>query len=85
MSSSRSDDVTTSVRVSVCLSVHSHSFNLEHSKHLKQDISWILQGCLMGVSGCLKGVHMLCKGCSKDAVRVFQEYSNAVFGCSESI
>ena len=37
MSSSRSDKVTKFVRLSVCLSVVILS-NLEHSKHLKQDV-----------------------------------------------
>ena len=43
------------VCLSVCLSVVNLS-NLEHSKHLKQDVSKVLQRCLMGVSGCLKDV-----------------------------
>ena len=51
----RSDDVTKSVCLSVCVCVVILS-NLEHSKHMKQDVSWILQGCLMVISGCLKGV-----------------------------
>ena len=52
MSSSRSDDVTKLVGVCVVI-----LFVLEHLKHLKQDVLKILQGCLMGVSRCLKGVH----------------------------
>ena len=71
MSSSRSDKVTKFVRLSVCLSVVILS-NLEHSKHLKQDVKWIMQRCLMGVS-------RVFQGCSKIAVMVFQEYPKAVF------
>ena len=46
MSSSRSDDVTKSVCLSVCV------FSLEHSKYLKEYVLRELQGCLRGV--CLK-------------------------------
>ena len=59
MSSSRSDDVTKCVCVCGCPSVV-NLFSLEHSKHLKLDVSRVSQGCLKSVSrvfqGCLKGV-----------------------------
>ena len=79
MSSSRSDDVTKSVRPFVRSSVVILS-SLEHSKYLKQDVLRELQGCLRGVclkfQGCLevsrmfqetfKGVNRKCQGCFKE-------------------
>ena len=62
MCSSRSDDVTKFVCLSVVI-----LFDLEHLKYLKQYVSKVLQGCLIGVSGCLNGV-----------LRVFQKYFKGV-------
>ena len=43
ISSSRSDNVTNSVCLSVVF------FYYEHSKHLKQDVSGVYKGCSKGV------------------------------------
>ena len=51
-SSSRNDNVTKCVFGFVVI-----LFNLVQLKHLKQYVLKVLQGCLMGVSRCLKGVH----------------------------
>ena len=71
MSSSRSDDVTKSVCLwGVIL------FRLEHSKHLKLDITRVFQGCLLGVSmefqGCLPGVSMVYHRCLKGVSSLIQ-------------
>ena len=73
--------------VYVCLSVC--LFSLEHSKHLKQDVSRVSQGCLLGVSrvfsGCsigvlkmfsgyLKGVSRMHQGCFMGVSRLLQRY-----------
>ena len=47
-------------------------FSLEHSKHLKQDVSRGLQGCLRGV--CLKF-----QGCFKEISRMFQVSFKVVY------
>ena len=49
-------------------------YNLEHSQHLKQDVSWILQECLMSVSECHKG-----------ALRMFGLYLKGVFRVSDGV
>ena len=72
MSSSRSDDVTKSV----CLSVSSHSFSFDHLKHLKQDVSRVLQVFLLDVprlfQGCFKEVSRVFQGSFKGVSRKFQ-------------
>ena len=45
--------------------VRSHFLSLEHSKHLKQDVSRELQGCL-------KGVGLKFQGSFKEVSRMFQ-------------
>ena len=62
-----------SLSVCVCLSVVNLS-NYEHSKHLKQDVSWVLHGCLVS-----HGRFRVSQGYSCGALRVFQEYSKVVF------
>ena len=71
MFSSRSDDVTKCVRLSVRPSVI-FSFSLEHSKHLKQDVLRELQGYLRGV--CLKF-----QGYFKEVSRMFQGSFKGVY------
>ena len=69
MSSSRSDDVT----MFVCVSVRSHS--LEHSQPLKQDVSRVLQVLLLDVprvfQGCFKKVSRVFQGSFKGVSRTF--------------
>ena len=71
MSSSRSDDVTKCVRPCVVILL-----SLELSKHLKLDVSRVLQGCLnvLWVSQrCSKGVLRVFQECFKDVSKVFQK------------
>ena len=74
MSSSRRDEVTKCV--SVCVVI---LFSLEHSKHLKQDASRVLQRGLLRVSWVSKDVLRLFasrmfQGCFKSVSRNFQGY-----------
>ena len=67
--------------LSLCVRPFIRSFvvilsDLEHLKHLKQDVSKVLLGCLMGVSGCLKGVSRKFQGCFMEVSRVFQRCFN---------
>ena len=55
MSSSRSDNVSKFMCLSACVS-GVNVFSLEQSKHLKLNVTRVLQGCLLGV-------HMVLKGC----------------------
>ena len=71
MCSSRSDDVTKCVSLSVRPSVV-FLFSLEHSKHLEQDVLRELQGCLRGV--CLKF-----QGYFKEVSRMFQGSFKGVY------
>ena len=63
MTSSRSDDVTKSVCVSVC----SQFFHLEHSNHSKADVSGV-----SNVKGNLKSDPRVFQWCSKGVPRMFQ-------------
>ena len=65
MSSSRSDYV--SKCVCVCL-WGVNLFSLEHSNHLKLDVSNVFQGCILGSLLCVLRVF---QGCFKDVLRVF--------------
>ena len=59
----------------VCVCVRSFVVilsNLEHSNHLKEDVLWVLQGCL----GCLRVSQVVSRVFQKrpnGALRVFQE------------
>ena len=49
-----------------------------HSKHSKQDVSWVLQGCLLGVPRvfkrcCSNSNPRVFKGCFKEVSRKFQK------------
>ena len=63
--------------------------NLEHSKHLKQDVLWALQGCLLGVSGCFIEVSRVFQGSFKGVSRKFQgcfkEVSRKFQGCFKEV
>ena len=72
MCSSRSDDVTKFVCLSVVI-----LFDLEHLKYLKQYVSKVLQGCLNGVlrvfQKYFKGVSRTFLGYLKGVSRKFQK------------
>ena len=77
MSSSRSDDVTKCVCLCVLL-----FFSLKHSELFMQDVSRVLQRCLIGVSrmsqGRFMGVPRVFKRCLEDVSREFQEILKGV-------
>ena len=53
--------------LSLCVSLSAvHLFSLEHSKHLKPDVSELSQQCPMDVSRMFQGVKKFSKGVFKD-------------------
>ena len=72
--------LTVSVCQSVSQSISSHSFSFDHLKHLKPDISRVLQGCLMDFSrvfqGSFNGVLSKFQGCFREVACMFYESYN---------
>ena len=62
----------------MCQSVGSHSFSFDHLKHLKQNISRVLQGGSWVSQGCFKEVSRVYQGSFKGVTRVSLGPLNAI-------